>query len=178
MPRRFFRRFTLKRERLVQQWYLAPFAHLLNDPRLWGIRRRTVVPAVALGLFIAYLPFPGHMLGAALLALALRVNIPIAVISSLVSNPLTMGPMYYVAFEFGEWLLGSDPHPFEFELTMAWMMDGFVYIWQPLLLGCVLLGAALSVTGYIIVDLLWRASIGDYLAKRRKRNTTSSANSD
>jgi len=169
MPRRFFRKFTLKRERLAQQWYLAPFAHLLHDPQLWGIRRRNVLPSVALGLFVAYLPFPGHMLVAALLALALRINIPIAALSTLVSNPLTIGPMYYFAFQFGELLLGLPPRPFAFELSLTWMMDGFVYIWQPLLLGCVLLGAILSVSGYLVLNLIWHASISDYLAKKRRK---------
>ncbi len=172
MPRRFFRKFALKRERLAQQWYLAPFAHLLHDPNLWGIRRRNVVPAVALGLFIAYLPFPGHMLAGALLALALRVNIPIAAITTLVNNPLTIGPMFYFAYQFGEWLLGMEPRPFAFELSLTWMMDGFVHVWQPLLLGCVLLGAMLSLGGYVVLDLLWRASVSDYLAKRRQRSSS------
>ena len=29
---------------------------------LWGIRRRTVVPAFAIGLFVAFIPLPGHAL--------------------------------------------------------------------------------------------------------------------
>ena len=170
MPRRFFRKFSVKRERLRNQWWLAPFDHLLHDPNFWTIRRRTVVPAFALGLFVSYLPFPGHMLTAALLAVALRVNIPIAVTSVWVSNPLTIGPMFYLAYEVGQQLLGKTPQPFEFEMSFAWLLDGFIYIWQPLLLGSVLLGAILSLIGYIVLDILWRTSIADYVAKRRARN--------
>jgi len=128
------------------------------------------VPAFAAGLFVAYLPFPGHMLTAALLAIALRVNIPIAVASVWVSNPLTIGPMFYLAFQVGQQLLGEAPQPFKFELSIAWLLDGFIYIWQPLLLGSVLLGAILSLIGYIGLDILWRASIADYVAKRRARS--------
>jgi uncharacterized protein (DUF2062 family) len=127
------------------------------------------VPAFALGLFVAYLPFPGHMLAAALLALALRVNIAVAVLSTWTINPLTMGPMYYLAFTVGQYLLGQEPRPFEFELSFGWLIDRFVYIWEPLILGCVLLGAILSLLGFVALDLLWRASISDYLAQRRKR---------
>jgi len=169
MPRRFFRKFAVKRERFRGKWYLAPFDHLLHDPNLWGIRRRTVVPAFALGLFIAYLPFPGHILGAALLALALRINIPIAALTTLVSNPLTMGPMYFTAYQLGLNLLGWEPRPIEFELTIDWLQHQFVTIWQPLLLGCVLLGTVLALTGYVALDLLWRASLADYLAAKRRR---------
>jgi uncharacterized protein (DUF2062 family) len=169
MPRRFFRKFAMKREHLKGQWWLTPFGELIHDPNLWVIRRRNVVPAFALGLFVAYLPFPGHMLTAALLALALRVNIPVAVLTTWVANPFTMGPMYYLAFSVGQYLLRQTPRAFEFEMSFEWLFDRFVYIWQPLILGSVLLGAILSLIGYIALDLLWRASISDYLARRRQR---------
>ena len=172
MPRRFFRKFAIKREKVRAQWYLSPFDHLLHDPNLWGIRRRNVVPAFALGLFVAYLPFPGHMLTAALLALALKINIPVAIVSTWVINPLVIGPAYYFAYEFGSMLLRRTPRPFEFELSWAWLIDSFAYIWQPLLLGCVLLGAILSLVGFVTLDLLWRASISGYLERRRQRKSS------
>lgn len=175
MPRRFFRKFALKRETIRQQWFLGPFSHLLHDPNLWSIRRRTVVPAFALGLFITYLPFPGHMIIAALLALALSINIPVAVLSTWAINPLLVGPAYYFAYEVGSILLRREPSPFEFELSWAWLIDSFAYVWQPLLLGCVLLGAILSLLGFIALDLLWRASISGYLAKRRQRKSSSAS---
>lgn len=169
MPRRFFKKFALKREQLREQWWLAPFDHLLHDPNLWGVRRRTVVPAFALGLFIAYLPIPGHMLIALLVAMALRVNIPVAALTTLVSNPLTMGPMYFAAYETGRRLLGQAARPFQFEMSFAWLAERFVNIWQPLLLGCLLLGAILALVGYVALDVIWRASISDYLARRSRR---------
>jgi len=159
----------MKRDQARAQWFLGPFDHLLHDPNLWGIRRRTVVPAFALGLFVAYLPFPGHMVAAALLALALRINIPVAIVSTWAINPLIMGPAYYLAYEVGSTLLRRTPSPFEFELSFAWLVEGFINVWQPLLLGCVLLGATLSLVGFVALDLLWRASISGYLAKRRRR---------
>ena len=178
MPRRFFRRFALKRDDLSAQWFLSPFAHLTRDPRLWGIRRRTVVPAFALGLFVAYLPFPGHVFTAVLLALLLRVNIPVAAFTTLVSNPLTMGPMFYLAYEVGRKLLRRAPVEFDFELSLDWLLTGFTSIWQPLTLGCILLGALLSLAGFIGLDLLWRASISDYLARRRARKAARIATDD
>jgi len=39
----------------------------------------------------------------------------------------------------------------------------------PTLLGCSLLGALLAMLGYLVLDLIWRASIWDYLARRRRR---------
>ncbi len=169
MPRRFFRKFALKRDHLRGRWYLAPFDHLLHDTRLWSIRRRTVVPALSMGLFIAFMPVPGHMLIAALGALALRINVPVAVLTTFVSNPLTIGPMFFLSYRLGQKLLTLQPQPFGFELSIHWLTGQFLTIWQPLLLGCILLGSLAALVGYIVLDLLWRASLVDYLALRRRR---------
>lgn len=176
MPRRFFRKFTIKRQSLAESRLFAPFHNLLHDPRLWGIRRRTVVPAFALGLFVAFQPFPGHPLYAALLALLLRLNIPIAIVTTFVSNPLTMGPMYYSTYRLGRWMLDEPLVPFEFELSLDWVSQKFVMIWQPMIAGSLLTGAAVALVAYIVVDFLWRSSVWDYKTrKRRERNPDKSA---
>ena len=152
---------------------MTPFRHLLHDPRLWGVQRRRVVPAFALGLFIAFMPFPGHTLMAILVAIALRINIPVAAASTWVSNPATMGPMYYLAYEFGSRLLNTEEKEFGFELSFDWVAHSFVTIWQPMLLGCVLLGAAAAFVGYITLDILWRLSVGKYKSRKRKQRSDS-----
>src|SRR5690606_3570643 len=169
MPRRFFRRFTWKRHRFHGRWWLAPFEPLLHDPRLWGIRRRNVVPGTALGTFIACLPLPGPMLFAALGAILLRIHVPAAALVTLVTNPLTMGPLFYLEYRIGQHLLGLGPRPFAFEPSLEWLTGSFLAVWQPLLLGAVLLGAVAAALVYVVLDLLWRAAIADYLEKRRQR---------
>jgi len=169
MPRRFFRKFAFKRHEMSKQWFMTPFQHLLHDHRFWGIRRRCVVPGFAAGLFIAFLPFPGHTLLGALTALALRINIPVTAVSTWVSNPLTMGPMYYMAYRLGVRILDVPPKPFNFELSLEWVTHTFVNIWQPMLLGSVLLGGAAALIGYAALDLLWRVSIGNYKARKRQK---------
>lgn len=168
MPRRFFRKFAFKHHDLTGKWFLAPFQPLLHDRRLWGIRRRTVIPAFSLGLFIAFLPFPGHVLVAVLVAVLLRVNIPVAALSTFACNPLTVYPMYFFAYNLGASLLGVAEQPFHFEFSYAWLANTFVTIWQPFLLGCFLLGAVAALVGHVGLHLLWRSSVGNY--KERKRN--------
>lgn len=171
MPRRFFRKFAFKRHQLSNQWFMAPFRHLSHDQRIWGISRRAVVPAFALGLFVSWLPFPSHMLAAALTALAFRINIPVATAVVWVSNPLTMAPMYYFAYQVGLTVLGTPARDFSFEISLDWLTNTFVTIWQPLLLGCLILGAATAVIGYVVLDVVWRSSIANYkTAKRRNRS--------
>ena len=169
MPRRFFRKFAIKRHHLRDSWLLAPFRHLLHEPRYWGIRRRTAVPAFALGLFIGWQPFPGHPVWAAFAALGLRVNIPVSVLTTFISNPLTMYPMYFAAYKLGRRLLGAPPIAFDFEMSLTWLTEKFVTIWQPLTLGCLLLGTTSALVGYVVLDLLWRASLRDYQLKKRSR---------
>jgi uncharacterized protein (DUF2062 family) len=167
MPRRFFRKFAFKRHHVSEQWFMSPFRHLLHDHRLWGIRRRTVVPAVAIGFFIAFMPTPGHTLMGILLALTFRVNIPVAALTTWVSNPVTMGPMYYFSYRLGRGLLNTPLREFEFEMSWDWVTHTFVTIWQPMLLGCFILGIAAAVVGYITLDLFWRSSIADYKTRKR-----------
>jgi uncharacterized protein (DUF2062 family) len=141
---------------------------MLHDHRLWGIRRKTVVPAFSLGLAISFMPAPGHMLVAALAALALRVNIPVASVTTLVVNPVTMGPVFYFCYRVGAALLSLEPGPFTFELSLDWMANVFASVWLPLSLGCLLLGSIAALIGYVALDGLWRYSIHDYKSKKRK----------
>jgi len=171
MPRRFFRKFAFKRHEISQRWFMTPFQHLLHDHRLWGIRRKTVVPAFSLGLAVAFLPFPGHFLLAALSALALRVNIPVAAVSTFVVNPVTVGPAFYFAYRLGAAVLGIEPGPFTFELSLDWMQNVFTSVWLPLTLGCLIIGSIAAILGYIALDGLWRYSLHDYKTKKRKKRT-------
>ena len=165
----FFSPLCLETRCLSHQWYLAPFDHLLHDRNLWGIRRRSIVPAFALGLFFAFLPFPGHSLLAALSALALRVNLPVATLTTFVTNPITIGPMYFLCYRLGLALLGMEQRPLDFELSFRWLAEGFQATWQPLMLGCLLIGTVTALIGYVGLNVLWRVSIADYLARKRLR---------
>jgi len=168
MPRRFFRKFALKRHQVTERWFMTPFRHLLHDHELWGVRRKTVVPAVAWGTFVAFLPIPGHLLVAVLGSLVLRCNIPVAALTTFISNPVTIGPIYYFTFRVGAKLLGIEPGPFDIELSVDWLTSTFLSIWQPLLLGCLLVGTIAALIAYVMLDVVWRSSLADY--KARKKN--------
>lgn len=147
---------------------MTPFRHLLHDNHLWGIRRKTVVPAVAWGTFVAFLPIPGHVLVAVLGSLPIRCNIPVAALSTFVSNPVTIGPIYYFSYLVGAKLLGITPGPFAIELSLEWLTGTFLSLWQPLLLGCVLVGTVAALIAYVFLDVFWRFSLADYKSRKRK----------
>jgi len=168
MPRRFFRKFAFKRGEISERWFMSPFRHLLHDHRYWGIRRRTVVPAFSWGVFVALIPVPGHMLIATVGGLALRCNLPVAVLTTFISNPLTIGPIYYFTYRVGAILLSLEPGPFQIELSVEWMTNTLASVWQPLFLGSLFVGTIAALIGYVGLDLLWRISLVSY--KTRKKN--------
>ncbi len=168
MLRRFLRQLALKHDHISEQWYMSSFRHLLRDNKLWSVRRKTVVPAFGIGLFIAFMPIPGHTIIAIIIALILRINIPIAAITTWISNPFTIGPMCYFGYRIGLNLLNQPSQKFDFEISWSWLSDTFVNIWQPMLLGCLILGVISAVLGFILMDILWKISISNY--KKQKKN--------
>ncbi|MAD91451.1 MAG: hypothetical protein CMQ54_01825 [Gammaproteobacteria bacterium] len=168
MLRSFFKKLALKNHHFMEEWYMLSFRHLLQDNRLWSVRRKNVVPAFAIGLFIAFMPIPGHTILGILFAIILRINVPIAAIATWISNPLTIGPMYYFGYRLGLTLFDLPMQEFDFELSWSWITHTFTNIWQPLLLGCLILGIITASLGYLLLEILWKISISNY--KIRKKN--------
>lgn len=155
VPIRFLKRLSPTRSQLADRWFLRPFGAIIHDPALWRLDRHGAARALAVGLFCAWMPVPSQMALAALIALVVRVHLPIAVATVWVSNPVTSLPMFYIAYRVGLVLLGMDAGAFHIGPGFAWLVDEFFRIWEPLLLGCFVLGAVSATAGYFILDLLW-----------------------
>jgi len=97
----------------------------------------------------------------------LRVNIPVAAVTTWVNNPATMFVIFPGAYQLGRTILGTPPKDVAFDLTWEWMTHTFGTIWQPMLLGSVLLGVTAAIIGYVTLDIFWRLSLANY--KNRKR---------
>jgi len=168
MPRRFFKKVLPRPRHLRDRWFLRPFDALLHDPALWAIHRRSVVRALAVGLFVSMVPIPGQTALAGVLALLIRVNVPVAVLATLFNNPVTMYPLFYLAYRIGTELLGVPPQPFDMELSIEWLTAGLGRLWQPLLLGCLIMGTAIATVGFSILNLLWRLMLAYRFRNRRQ----------
>ena len=73
---------------------------------LWSFRVENVVPALYAGFIIALMPLYGIQIPIALcLALLLRANLPILVGLQMLSNPLTILPFWYAAYQVGRSVL-------------------------------------------------------------------------
>lgn len=171
MPRKLFRKYLPDHETIRQHRYVACFGPRLQHPGLWHLCRRSVAGGVAVGMFTGLIPGsnPVQFLAASLCAIAFRVNLPIAVLVTLYSNPFTIVPLYYAAFKLGQLaLLRSDAEVpsiatvFSGHGLREWMssaLDWLAGVGYPLLVGLPLLAIILAVAGYLIVDWAWRLHV-------------------
>ena len=156
------------RDLIRRQNSLGPVRHLLLDPALWRLHRRSVGGAFFIGLFCAFLPLPvGQMLLAGLLAVSARCNVPIAIGLTWVTNPITLGPIFYFAYKLGAWLLGQDAAGDPFELSWQWLRERFAQMWWPLLVGSLVCAWTSGLTGLVVSRQLWRLHLVRRLMARR-----------
>ena len=87
MIRRRLRKLLPDVDKLRAHKALGVFGEHLFHPALWHLNRRSVAGGFAAGLFCGLIPGPLQMGGAALVALWLRVNLPVALATTLYTNP-------------------------------------------------------------------------------------------
>lgn len=175
MPRGFFERYLPKADSIRERPLLRPIRHLLHEPALWHLHRGSVGNACFVGMFCAFVPFPGQTVLAGAMALALRCNLPIVLALVQVTNPLTLPPMFFFAYRLGAWLLGVEVAASEFELSWDWFQGNLRHIWQPLLLGSLICGWVSGVTLMLTARLLWRLHVIRRWRERRARRSASAA---
>ena len=180
MPRKYFRRFMPDVDKVREVKALSMFGDTLFHPALWHLNRRSAAGGVAVGLFCGLIPGPLQMITAAIVCVFMRVNLPLALVTTLYTNPVTIVPLYLVAYEIGGFTLGASgvaepPSLPEWEWTNVlasmnamsrWMMS----LGAPLALGLVLLASTLAATGYITVRGIWSIHLRRaWQARRRSR---------
>lgn len=171
MARKFFSRFAPSRETIDQHPSLRFFRRWLVDPNLWHMNRHSVASAVFIGLLVAFIPLPMHIITAATVAIWWRANLPVSLAVIWISNPLTIPAQFFMAYKVGAALLSHPPSALEFELSWQWLRSEFIDIWQPLLLGCLVCGLSAALLGAGLVKLMWRIQVGlRWKARQRARS--------
>jgi len=156
MPRRYLKRIMPDHRTMRDHPHLQRFGQRLAEPKLWHLNRRSIAFGLALGLFVGFMPILGQMFVAAALAIVARVNLPIAVMAVWITNPITMGPIYFIAYQMGAAMLALPVGEHAFTMSWEWFTHEFVAIWQPLLLGSFVLGTAGAILGILFVRICWR----------------------
>ena len=159
MPKRFIKRFLPHHDTIREHKNLRLLKPLLDDPNLLHLNRRSVSGAFYVGLFFAWVPVPFQMPLAAIASIITRVNLPISVVLVWISNPITMPPLFYFAYRVGAWVMNEKPSNIQFELSWEWLSQSLHVIWQPFLLGCLIMAVFSSVVGGVTVRWLWRLHV-------------------
>lgn len=176
--RKIFRKYLPKHEAIRDNRWLRPFQNTFLRPELWHLNRRSAAGGFAVGLFCGLIPGPIQIFSAAIISVILRVNLPLALVTTLYSNPLTIVPLYFGAYTIGALALGADintfEHPPEFDSAdlSGWINEFALWAYglgKPLALGLVLLGIILSATGYFALRGLWRLQMIRARKKREQR---------
>ena len=80
--------------------------HLRTRTYLWSFKEHQVGPAILVGSVVAFLPLFGvQLITVMVLALILKVNLPIIAGLQFISNPFTLIPIYLANYKVGSWLL-------------------------------------------------------------------------
>ena len=171
MPRKLFRKYLPSHETIRQHRYVACFGPRLQHPNLWHLHRRSVAGGVAVGMFAGLIPGsnPVQFLAASLFAIFFHVNLPIAVLVTLYSNPFTIVPLYYAAFKIGQVVLFRNDSDLPsialalegkgFRESISAAFDWIAGVGYPLLVGLPLLAVILALAGYLLVDWGWRLHV-------------------
>jgi uncharacterized protein (DUF2062 family) len=158
-----FRRWIPSRAEILSYSWLQPIRHHLDHDALWEFERDSVARAVLVGTFIGFVAPLAQIFLGALVAVVLRANVAVSVACTLITNPLTVVPLYFGAYLLGAHLM--DLPALSWPMFKATLLhsdsfwDSLTHLWsllgEPLLLGALVLAISLSVTGYLLVKLLW-----------------------
>jgi hypothetical protein len=185
VARKLLRKFLPDGDAVRGNKHLAWLGRWLHHPNLWHLNRDSVAGGVAIGLFSGLVPGPLQMITAALLAIPLKKNLPVALVTTLYTNPFTIAPLYLVAYRYGRLLLGEDEAAAEvrhYDWDWAHWLDSAhalaqwaLELGKPLAVGLVALALTLAAAGYFAVQFAWRAYVAYAWRARRARRKRSRA---
>lgn len=180
MPRKWLRSIIPHPAQIREHRHLRWASPWLRHHNLWHLNRHSVAGGVAVGMIGGLIPLPLQMLVAAILALIFRVNLPVAVATTLLSNPLTWPFIFVIAVAIGQPFTGETGglavSEFNFDWESQSLMAFVPAFWDWLLglgwafvIGDAILAAVLAVVGYFAVKLGWQLHILAYLRRRAAR---------
>jgi len=151
---------------------LRPVAHWLKAPSIWHVSRRSVARGVALGLLCGFILPVGQIFLAAIVAVFTRSNLIVASLATLVTNPLTMPPIYFLAYKTGAAVLrpvreiheAVTDEPVSASLA-ATLSDASLYM----VTGLMIFAVGAAVLGYLTVHALWWATTAIKMRRRLRR---------
>ena len=122
-----------------------------------SVNRKSITRGLAVGIFWGFIPMPMQMLAVVFTTPLVRFNVPIAIATVWLSNPITMPFMYYIEYLTGAFLLGNES--LHVEMTVHWFENHIGAIFIPLYVGTFFYATILSSLTYYAVNWLWIKSV-------------------
>ena len=130
---------------------------------LWRFTRRSVPRGVALGMLVGIIVPFAQILFAALLSLPVRANVPVAGLTTFITNPFTTPLIWVVAYKVGSWLLRVDAMTLmqpvtrtmeqtQFDNMLTWLTGATLVT----AFGLVVLAVVSAAVSYLATSLIWR----------------------
>ena len=162
------------REQMGGNRFVRPFAHLVLRSELWRFTRRSVPRGVALGVIVGVLIPVAQTVFAALFALPARANVPVAALTTFITNPLTTPPIWVAAYWIGKWVLHLDSMtPGRLITTQVQGKAGDWLSWllsdaaPATAVGLLVISAVGAAVGYLLSAFFWRWWIAHKWRHRR-----------
>jgi uncharacterized protein (DUF2062 family) len=138
---------------------------ILKNPCYWSYSHHAVARGIAAGL--AGCVIPGFQLFyAAILVILLRGNLPIALLCTLVTNPLTVVPITYFVYFIGSLIIGNGKNDFVVQ-QFQWDFSSFHAFWnnvsawilqfgKAFFVGLPIVSLSLGLIGYLGAISIWK----------------------
>ena len=161
------------REQMERSRVLRPVAHRVLASELWRFTRRSVPRGVALGMLVGIIVPFAQVLFAAFFSLSVRANVPVAALTTFITNPFTTPFIWAASYKVGERLLYFDgmihvsPIDSLMRVTDGWQLTEWIPAeGKVLALGLIVVASLAAALSYFATSLGWNAWVR---AKRRRR---------
>jgi uncharacterized protein (DUF2062 family) len=152
----------------------------LYHPRLWQLNRKGVATGVAIGIFFGFLVPLLQIPFAALFAVWFRGHLVAAVVSTMITNPLTFAPIYLLANEIGSFIfdllepdtpnLITDAAYQAGDMVVGWL-DKFMLVGKNVAVGLLFMASFGAIASYMMVLGIWRVIVTlEWYKRRRSRD--------
>ena len=122
---------------------------VVDRKEMWVWSRRNVALGAAIGISLGLLIPLAQIPAAAFFSMVFRAHIGVASIATLITNPVTFGPVYFAAYKLGEYVTGIKFSPLsEHSDLLSWAGS----VGLPVIVGL----SIFSVIGFVLTyGLVW-----------------------
>ena len=166
------------REQLERNRFIRPFAGKVLRSELWRFTRRSVPRGVALGLLVGIIVPFAQILFASLLSVPVKANVPLAALTTFVTNPVTTPLIWVAAYWVGGWLLRVDAATIvapvntaiertELQQFLEWLTGATMVT----AFGLVVIAVVSASVSYLVSVWVWRWWTARKWSRRRARRS-------